>query len=280
MVAQTYLEGTYSEVYPNISQDEAGLKKLFKQFSFPGGIPSHVAPETPGSIHEGGRAGLLPGPRLRRGAGQPRPYRRLRGGGREAETGPLATAWQGQQVLKPHRGRGRAPPSSTSMGLRSTTPPSSPASPTASWRVSSGAAAGNPRFVEGSDPEQMHQTMAAALDWAIREIQRIQAHARTTGDDSRPAWPMIVLRTPKGWTGPKEVDGQTIEGSFRAHQVPIDMSQPHHLKLVEDWPRLPPRGALHRGGQAPPRTPGPGPQGGPADGGQPPRQRRQAARGT
>ena len=236
MVAQTYLEGTYSEIYPNISQDEEGLRKLFKQFSFPGGIPSHVAPETPGSIHEGGELGYSLAHAFGAVLDNPDLIAACVVGDGEAETGPLATAWQGNKFLNPI-GDGAVLPILHLNGYKIHNPTILSRIPREELESFLRGCGWEPRFVEGSDPEKMHQTMASALDWAVREIQRIQAHARTTGDDSRPAWPVIVLRTPKGWTGPKEVDGQTIEGSFRAHQVPIDMSQPHHLQLVEDWLR-------------------------------------------
>ena len=236
MVAQTYLEGTYSEIYPNISQDEEGLRKLFKQFSFPGGIPSHVAPETPGSIHEGGELGYSLAHAFGAVLDNPDLIAACVVGDGEAETGPLATAWHGNKFLNPI-GDGAVLPILHLNGYKIHNPTILSRIPREELENFLRGCGWEPRFVEGSDPEKMHQTMASALDWAVREIQRIQAHARTTGDDSRPAWPVIVLRTPKGWTGPKEVDGQTIEGSFRAHQVPIDMSQPHHLQLVEDWLR-------------------------------------------
>ena len=254
MVAQTYLEGTYSEIYPNISQDEEGLRKLFKQFSFPGGIPSHVAPETPGSIHEGGELGYSwPTPSARCwttptssppawwGTGRPRPA-------------PWPPPGTGNKFLNPI-GDGAVLPILHLNGYKIHNPTILSRIPREELENFLRGCGWEPRFVEGSDPEKMHQTMASALDWAVREIQRIQAHARTTGDDSRPAWPVVVLRTPKGWTGPKEVDGQTIEGSFRAHQVPIDMSQPHHLQLVEDWLRsYHPEELFTEEGQAPPRA--------------------------
>ena len=236
MVAQTYLEGSYSEIYPNISQDLEGMQKLFKQFSFPGGIPSHVAPETPGSIHEGGELGYSLSHAFGAVLDNPDLIAACVVGDGEAETGPLATAWHGNKFLNPI-GDGAVLPILHLNGFKIH-------NPTILSRISHGelesffrGCGWEPRFVEGDDPKTMHQTMAAALDWAIREIKRIQANARTTGDDSRPTWPMIVLRSPKGWTGPKEVDGATIEGSFRAHQVPIDMSQPHHLQLLESWLR-------------------------------------------
>ena len=236
MVSQTYLEGTYSEVYPNISQDEEGLQKLFKQFSFPGGIPSHVAPETPGSIHEGGELGYSLAHAFGAVLANPDLIAACVVGDGEAETGPLATAWHGNKFLNPI-GDGAVLPILHLNGFKIHNPTILSRIPKNELTELFHGYGWDVRFVEGDEPKKMHQAMAGALDWAIREIRRIQANARQTGDDSRPTWPMIVLRTPKGWTGPKEVDGQTIEGNFRAHQVPIDMTQPHHLQLLESWLR-------------------------------------------
>ena len=236
MVSQTYLEGTYSEVYPNISQDEEGLQKLFKQFSFPGGIPSHVAPETPGSIHEGGELGYSLAHAFGAVLDNPDLIAACVVGDGEAETGPRATAWHGNKFLNPI-GDGAVLPILHLNGFKIHNPTILSRIPKNELTELFHGYGWDVRFVEGDEPKKMHQAMAGALDWAIREIRRIQANARQTGDDSRPTWPMIVLRTPKGWTGPKEVDGQTIEGNFRAHQVPIDMTQPHHLQLLESWLR-------------------------------------------
>ena len=236
MVSQTYLEGTYSEVYPNISQDEEGLQKLFKQFSFPGGIPSHVAPETPGSIHEGGELGYSLAHAFGAVLDNPDLIAACVVGDGEAETGPLATAWHGNKFLNPI-GDGAVLPILHLNGFKIHNPTILSRIPKNELTELFHGYGWDVRFVEGDEPKKMHQAMAGALDWAIREIRRIQANARQTGDDSRPTWPMIILRTPKGWTGPKEVDGQTIEGNFRAHQVPIDMTQPHHLQLLESWLR-------------------------------------------
>ncbi len=236
MVSQTYLEGTYSEVYPNISQDEEGLQKLFKQFSFPGGIPSHVAPETPGSIHEGGELGYSLAHAFGAVLDNPDLIAACVVGDGEAETGPLATAWHGNKFLNPI-GDGAVLPILHLNGFKIHNPTILSRIPKNELTELFHGYGWDVRFVEGDEPKKMHQSMAGALDWAIREIRRIQANARQTGDDSRPTWPMIILRTPKGWTGPKEVDGQTIEGNFRAHQVPIDMTQPHHLQLLESWLR-------------------------------------------
>ncbi len=237
MVAQTYLEGTYSEVYPNVSQDMEGLKKLFKQFSFPGGISSHVAPETPGSINEGGELGYSLSHAFGAVFDSPELIAACVVGDGEAETGPLATAWHSNKFLNPATD-GAVLPILHLNGYKIH-------NPTIFSRISHSeqeqffrGCGWEPRFVEGDDPTDMHQKMAAALDWAIREIQRIQTNARVEGDTSRPAWPMIIFRSPKGWTGPKEVDGQPIEGTFRAHQVPIDMSNPEeHLPMLEAWLR-------------------------------------------
>lgn len=236
MVAQAYLEGTYSEVYPNISEDLEGLSKLFKQFSFPGGIPSHVAPETPGSINEGGELGYSLAHAFGAVFDNPELIAACVVGDGEAETGPLATAWHSNKFLNPESD-GAVLPILHLNGYKIH-------NPTLFARISHAeqeqffrGCGWEPRFVEGSNPEQMHQTMAAALDWAVREIQRIWVNARTTGEEKRPAWPMIILRSPKGWTGPKEVDGKPVEDTFRAHQVPMDMSKKEHLPLLEAWLR-------------------------------------------
>ena len=236
MVAQTYLEGSYSEIYPNISQDLEGLQRLFKQFSFPGGIPSHVAPETPGSIHEGGELGYSLAHAFGAVFDNPDLIAACVVGDGESETGPLATSWHSNKFLNPITD-GAVLPVLHLNGYKIH-------NPTVLSRISHTeleqflrGCGWDPRFVEGSEPADMHQKMAAAMDWAIREIQCIQENARASQDATRPSWPMIVLRSPKGWTGPKEVDGKPIEGSFRAHQVPIDMSKPEHLGLLESWLR-------------------------------------------
>ena len=238
MVAQNWLDGTYSEVYPNVSQDEEGMKRLFKQFSFPGGIASHVAPETPGSINEGGELGYSLAHSFGAVFDNPDLIAACVVGDGEAETGPLATAWHSNKFLNPLTD-GAVLPILHLNGYKI-------ANPTVFSRISHEeqemffkGCGWEPRFVEGDDPAAMHQQMAAALDWAIREIKRIQEQARETGDATRPRWPMIVFRSPKGWTGPKEVDGLQVEGSFRAHQVPITepTKTPDRLKLLEDWLR-------------------------------------------
>jgi xylulose-5-phosphate/fructose-6-phosphate phosphoketolase len=236
LVGNTYLEGTYSEIYPNISQDEAGLKRLFKQFSFPGGIPSHVAPETPGSIHEGGELGYSLSHAFGAVFDNPDLIVACVIGDGEAETGPLATAWHSNKFLNPITD-GAVLPVLHLNGYKI-------ANPTVPARIEREeleqllrGCGWTPHFVEGDEPAKMHQLMAATLDKVIAEIHRTQRHARSNGDATRPRWPMIVLNTPKGWTGPKMVDGQPVEGTFRAHQVPL--SEPagnrRHLKLLEKW---------------------------------------------
>lgn len=238
MVAQDWLDGTYTEVYPNITQDEDGMRKLFKQFSFPGGVPSHVAPETPGSINEGGELGYSLAHAFGAVADNPDLIAACVVGDGEAETGPLATSWHSNKFLNPITD-GAVLPILHLNGFKI-------ANPTIFSRISHEeveqffrGCGWEPRFVEGSEPEKMHQQMAATLDWAIREIKRIQQHARTTGDTTRPRWPMIVFRSPKGWTGPREVDGNPVEDCFRAHQVPISMGPDteKHLPILEQWLR-------------------------------------------
>ncbi len=236
LVANTYLEGTYSEVYPNISQNAEGMKKLFKQFSFPGGIPSHVAPETPGSIHEGGELGYALSHAYGAAFDNPDLVVACVVGDGEAETGPLATAWHSNKFLNPIHD-GAVLPILHLNGYKI-------ANPTVLARLSHEELESlfigygyKPYFVEGDDPEIMHPLMAATLDNAIAEIKAIQHEARVTGHATRPRWPMIVLRSPKGWTGPKQVDGLKMEGFWRSHQVPLaDMaSKPEHITLLEAW---------------------------------------------
>lgn len=238
MVAQDYLDGSYSEVYPNISQDTEGMKKLFKQFSFPGGISSHVAPETPGSINEGGELGYSLAHAFGAVMDNPNLIAACVVGDGEAETAPLATAWHSNKFINPITD-GAVLPILHLNGFKI-------ANPTIFARMSQEevemffkGCGWEPRFVEGSEPEAMHQTMAAALDWAVREIERIQQYSRSSGDTERPHWPMIVLRSPKGWTGPAEVDGQVLEGSWRAHQVPIPVhdGSSEHIQMLEKWLR-------------------------------------------
>jgi len=235
-VSHVYLEGTYSEVYPSISQDEEGMKRLFKQFSFPGGISSHVAPETPGSINEGGELGYS----LAHGFGavfdNPDLIAAVVVGDGEAETASLATSWQSNKFLNPARD-GAVLPILHLNGYKIS-------NPTIFSRISEDELVSffhgtgwDPIIVEGSEAMDMHGKMAKALDKCIEKIKKIQEDARKNGKVKRPMWPMIILRTPKGWTGPKIVNGKEIEGTFRAHQVPIDMSKDEHLGMLEEWLR-------------------------------------------
>ena len=236
LVGNTYLEGTYSEIYPDVSQDEAGLKRLFGQFSFPGGISSHVAPTTPGSIHEGGELGYSLSHAFGAAFDNPDLVVACVIGDGEAETGPLATAWQSNKFLDPITD-GAVLPILHLNGYKIS-------NPTVLARIEPEeldqflrGCGWIPHFVEGDDPELMHQLMAGTLDEVIEDIKRLQGDARRTGDPTRPRWPMIVLRSPKGWTGPKVVDGVPIEGTFRSHQVPllVDSDHPDHVALLEAW---------------------------------------------
>ncbi len=235
LVANTYLEGTYSEVYPNISQDEAGMKKLFKQFSFPGGIPSHVAPETPGSIHEGGELGYALSHAFGAAFDNPDLLVACVVGDGEAETGPLATSWHSNKFLDPVRD-GAVLPILHLNGYKIAGPTVLARLPHDELQSLFRGYGYEPHVVEGDEPKAVHQQLAATLDTVLAKIKRIQAGARRNGFKQRPQWPMIVLRTPKGWTGPKVVDGKQIEGTFRAHQVPMgDMDKPAHVKILERW---------------------------------------------
>ncbi|WP_425104897.1 phosphoketolase family protein [Ancylobacter sp.] len=235
VVAATYLEGTYSELYPDVSQDEAGLCRLFRQFSFPGGIPSHAAPETPGSIHEGGELGYSLSHAYGAVLDNPDLIVACVVGDGEAETGPLATSWHGNKFLNP-ASDGAVLPILHLNGYKIANPTILARIPHEELKSLFEGYGYDPIFVEGEDPEPMHQAMAAALDEAHAKIRAIQEAARTRGDTDRPRWPMIVLRSPKGWTGPKTVDGKKAEGFWRSHQVPFsDMSKPEHLTLLEDW---------------------------------------------
>ena len=238
MVANTYLEGTYSDLYPNITQDEEGMRKLFKQFSFPGGIPSHAAPETPGSIHEGGELGYSLVHACGAVSDNPDLWACCVVGDGEAETGPLATGWHINKFMNPARD-GVVLPILHLNGYKI-------ANPTLLARLQDdeltnffGGYGWKPYFVEGDEPEHMHQVMAGTLDTIVEEIHSIQDEARRSRHVTRPIWPMIVLRSPKGWTGPKEVDGKPVEGTWRAHQVPVADLQlkPEHIKILEDWMR-------------------------------------------
>ncbi|MBV9203813.1 MAG: phosphoketolase family protein [Actinobacteria bacterium] len=238
IVANTYLEGTYTEVYPHISRDTAGMARLFRQFSFPGGIPSHVAPETPGSIHEGGELGYSLVHAYGAAFDNPDLIVACVVGDGEAETGPLATSWHSNKFLNPATD-GAVLPILHLNGYKI-------ANPTVLARIPPGelesllAGYGyTVHTVEGDDPQVVHQQLAATMDTVIGEIGAIQRRAREDGDLSRPAWPAIVLRTPKGWTGPKIVDGHQVEGTWRAHQVPMAevRTNPEHLALLESWMR-------------------------------------------
>ena len=238
LVANTYLEGTYSEVYPHIGHDEEGLRRLFRQFSFPGGIPSHVAPETPGSIHEGGELGYALVHAYGAAFDNPDLLVCCVVGDGEAETGPLAASWHSNKFLNPVRD-GAVLPVLHLNGYKIANPTVLARIPEPELRSLLEGYGYAPRFLQGSDPAAMHQRMAATLDEVTEEIAEIQHRARSQGELSRPRWPMIVLRTPKGWTGPKEVDGLPAEGSFRSHQVPLaDLgSKPEHLAQLEAWLR-------------------------------------------
>src|SRR5271155_351232 len=213
VLSQAYLEGTYSEVYPDKSEDLAGLRRFFKQFSFPGGIGSHCTPETPGSIHEGGELGYSISHAYGTVLDHPNLIALTMVGDGEAETGPLATSWHSNKFLNPIRDGAVLPV----LHLNGYTP----------------------LFVEGSDPKSMHQAMAATLEHAVLEIRKIQQEARTSGKAHRPRWPMIILRSPKGWTAPRKVDGHYLEGFWRAHQIPLPdvHTDPAHLQLLEEWLR-------------------------------------------
>ena len=237
LIANTYLDGSYSEIYPNISQDEEGMQKMFKQFSFPCGVPSHCAPETPGSINEGGELGYSIAHAFGAVFDNPDLIATIVVGDGEAETGPLATSWQSNKFLNPVTD-GAVLPILHLNGYKISNPTIFSRIPHDEIEDFFKGCGWKPYFVEGDDPMTMHRKMAETMDTVIEEIKAIQKHARETGDAERPKWPMIVLRTPKGWTGPKVVDGQKIEGSFRAHQVPISMENPEeHLKLLNDWLR-------------------------------------------
>ena len=237
VVGNTYLEGTYSEIYPDITRNEAGLKQLFRQFSFPGGIPSHASPECPGSIHEGGELGYSLSHAFGAVFDNPQLIAACVVGDGEAETGPLATAWHSNKFLDPAT-NGAVLPILHLNGYKIS-------NPTVLARITHDeleqylhGCGWAPIFVEGHLPEAMHALMATALDRAVQEIQTIQQQARQDNASERPRWPMIVLNSPKGWTGPKEVNGEPVEGNFRAHQVPLHpFENPGHLKMLENWLR-------------------------------------------
>jgi xylulose-5-phosphate/fructose-6-phosphate phosphoketolase len=236
LVANTYLEGTYSEVYPNIGRDEAGLKKLFTQFSFPGGISSHVSPETPGSIHEGGELGYSLAHAFGAAFDNPDLVVACVVGDGEAETGPLATAWHSNKFLDPITD-GAVLPILHLNGYKISNPTVLARIEPEELEQFLNGCGWMPYVVEGDEPEEMHQLMAGILEKVIDDIRRIQSNARNKNDAARPRWPMIVLRSPKGWTGPKVVDGLQVEGTFRAHQVPllVDSEHPDHLEQLESW---------------------------------------------
>src|SRR3569832_593082 len=238
MVANTYLEGTYSEIYPDISRDTDGLRKLFRQFSFPGGIPSHAAPETPGSIHEGGELGYALVHAYGAALDNPDLLVACVIGDGEAETGPLAASWHSNKFLNPVHD-GAVLPILHLNGYKI-------ANPTVLGRMDDEEIRNlftgygyEPLFVEGNDPSPMHQAMADALDVALASIRAIQQSARQAANFRRPKWPMIVLRSPKGWTGPDKVDGLKVEGFWRAHQEPLanPRGNPDHLRQLESWMR-------------------------------------------
>jgi xylulose-5-phosphate/fructose-6-phosphate phosphoketolase len=238
VVANVYLEGTYSEVYPHIGREEEGLRRLFRQFSFPGGIPSHVAPETPGSIHEGGELGYSLAHAHGAAFDNPDLLVCCVVGDGEAETGPLAASWHSNKFLNPARD-GAVLPVLHLNGYKIANPTVLARIPSSELRALLEGYGYAPRFVEGEEPAAMHQLMAATLDEVTGEISEIQRRAREHGEVSRPRWPMVVLRTPKGWTGPKTVDGLPAEGSFRSHQVPLGdlAANPEHLAQLEAWMR-------------------------------------------
>ena len=236
MVANTYLEGTYSEVYPNITQDEEGIKKLFKQFSFPGGIPSHVAPETPGSINEGGELGYSLAHAYGAVFDNPDLLVACVVGDGEAETGALAASWHSNKFLNPVHD-GAVLPILHLNGYKIANPTVLARIPKEELEQLFKGYGYKPYFVEGDVPEEVHELLATTLDIIVEEIKQIQNEARTKGFTKRPQWPMIIFTTPKGWTGPKEVDGIKIEGTWRSHQVPLSelAEKPAHVQLLEQW---------------------------------------------
>lgn len=238
MVANTYLEGTYSEIYPTIARTEEGMQRLFRQFSFPGGIPSHAAPETPGSINEGGELGYAVLHAYGAVFDNPDLLACCVVGDGEAETGPCATSWHSNKFLNPARD-GAVLPILHLNGYKIAGPTVLARIPHAELESLFTGYGYKCFFVEGHDPAEMHRKMAATMDAAIAEIKAIQLDARTNGFHVRPAWPMIVLRSPKGWTGPEELDGKPVEGTFRAHQVPLTdvIARPDELRMLEEWMR-------------------------------------------
>src|SRR6202142_1290992 len=238
IVANAYLEGTYSEVYPSISGTTDGMRQLFRQFSFPGGIPSHVAPETPGSIHEGGELGYSLSHAYGAAFDNPDLLVCCVVGDGEAETGPLATGWHSNKFLDP-KGDGAVLPILHLNGYKIANPTILARIPENELRDLMIGYGYHPYFVTGDEPAKVHQELAATLDTVLDEIREIQTAARTGKTTERPTWPMIVLKTPKGWTGPKIVDGKQVEGTWRAHQVPITdvRTNTGHRELLETWMR-------------------------------------------
>ncbi len=234
MVSQDWLDGSYQEVYPDISRDKEGMQKLFKRFSFPGGIPSHVAPETPGSINEGGELGYSLAHAFGAVADNPTLIAATVVGDGEAETGPLATSWHLNKFLSPEND-GAVLPILHLNGYKIANPTVFARIPHEELEAFFHGCGWEPLFVEGSDPQDMHRKMAEALDSCVEKIHAIQTAARQQGDNSRPRWPMIVLRSPKGWTGPDYVDGAKVEDYWRAHQVPIQPDSEAHIRQIESW---------------------------------------------
>ena len=236
MVAQDWLDGSYQEIYPNITRDKEGMQRLFKQFSFPGGVPSHVAPETPGSINEGGELGYSLAHAFGAVTDNPSLIAATVVGDGEAETGPLATSWQLNKFINA-RTDGAVLPILHLNGYKIANPTVFSRIPHEELEAFFYGCGWEPHFVEGDDPMTMHRAMADALDDCVEKILAYQADARENGNMARPRWPMIVLRTPKGWTGPAYVDGQKVEGYWRAHQVPIQPDSPEHIRQIEEWLR-------------------------------------------
>jgi xylulose-5-phosphate/fructose-6-phosphate phosphoketolase len=238
LIANTYLEGTYSELYQGITEDEDGMRRLFRQFSFPGGVPSHVAPETPGSIHEGGELGYALSHAFGASFDNPDLLVACVVGDGEAETGPLATSWHSNKFLDPARD-GAVLPILHLNGWKIANPTVLARIPERELLALLEGYGWAPNVVAGDEPESVHQELAAALDAALDDIAAIQAAAREDGETTRPRWPMLVLRTPKGWTCPHEVDGKQVEGTWRSHQVPLAAARddPEHLRLLEAWLR-------------------------------------------
>ena len=238
VIAQTYLEGSYSELYPNISRDVIGMKRLFRQYGFPGGVPCHTAPQTPGSINEGGELGYSLAHAFGAVMDAPNLIAACIVGDGEAETGPLAAAWHSNKFLNPITD-GAVLPILHLNGFKEFNPSFFARISHEELEMFFKGCGWEPRFVEGEDPVVMHQTMAAALDWAVREIQRLQEYARANDDADRPRWPMVILRSPKGWTGPEDLDGKLLTGSCRTHAAPIPVqdSGPDRVQQLERWLR-------------------------------------------